>query len=399
MGQRRKAELKVLATRFVLMLGMVSLFADLTYEGSRSIIGPYLGLFGLGGTAISIITGAGELLGYGLRPFSGRLADTTKRFWAITIFGYIVQMVAVPLLAFSGNWLVAAWLVIQERMGKALRNPPRDVMLSHAAKEIGYGWAFGVHEVLDQAGALIGPVVIALVLASNGVSIGEYRTAFLYLAIPAIITLTLLTFTWRTYPHPEDLETGSSYDQRKGLSLVFWVYLAGVVLAGAGIGGFPLIAYHLQSSNIVPAELVPIFYALAMGASGIGSLVFGRLFDKVGMTILIPLTVISALALPLVWLGNFTLSLAGIALWGIGMGVQESLIPAAVATMVPLGQRTTAYGIFTAAYGISLFLGSAIIGILYSISIILLVIYSSIAELASIPIIFWVSRRKPKDKQ
>jgi len=380
--------------RFVILVGIMSLFADFTYEGSRSILGPYLSLFNLGGTAISIITGIGELVGYGIRPLSGRWADTSKRFWPITIFGYVIQMVAVPMLAFAGAWPIAAWLVIQERMGKAIRNPPRDVMLSHAAKEMGYGWAFGLHEALDQTGALIGPIAIAVVLASGSLSFGDYRMAFLYLGIPAAIMLSLLAVARFTYPHPERMESGPVEPDTGGLPRTFWVYLVAAVLVGAGMGGWPLIAYHLQQVKIVSGDLIPVFYAVAMGISGVGSLLFGRVFDKVGMRVLIPLTVASAVGIPLIWLGTFDVSLVGVALWGLGTGVQESLIPAAVATMVPRARRTSAYGIFTAGYGISLFLGSVAIGVLYAISLTSLIIFGVIAELAAIPVLLWVIRMR-----
>ncbi len=384
-----------MATRFVLTLGIMSLFADCTYEGSRSIIGPYLGLFGLGGTAISIITGVGELLGYGLRPLSGRFADTSRKFWPTTIFGYIVQMVAVPLLAFAGNWPVAAWLIIQERVGKAIRNPPRDVMLSHAAKEMGYGWAFGVHEALDQTGALIGPLAVAAVLLS-GTAIADYRMAFLYLAIPATMMLCLLTVAHRAYPHPESLEVSPPDLNTSGLPRVFWVYLSAAILVGAGMGGFPLIAYHLQVQGVVSAGLIPVFYAVAMGVSGLGSLLFGRVFDRVGMGVLVPLTISSAVALPFIWLGGFSTSLIGVALWGLGTGVQESLIPAAVAPMVPRERRSSAYGIFTAGYGISLFLGSVVIGLLYAVSLTSLIVFGMAAELAAIPVLLWVAHARAR---
>jgi predicted MFS family arabinose efflux permease len=391
-----KTALKRSSTRFVLMVGMMSLFADFTYEASRSILGPYLGLLGLGAAGISIVTGLGELLGYGLRMFSGRLADSTKKFWPIMIFGYVVQMVAVPLLAIAGSWPVAAWLIVQERMGKAARNPPRDVMLSHAAKEIGYGWAFGVHEALDQSGALIGPLAIAVILVSEGTTLGDYRTAFAYLAIPAATMLTLLAVARRTYPHPEELESGAPELGAKELPRIFWVYLIGAVLVGLGIGGFPLIAYHLQTVGTVPPVLIPVFYAVAMGVSGGGSLLFGRVFDKAGTRILIPLTLATAVALPMVWIGGFDLSLAGVALWGLGMGVQESLIPAAVATMVPRGRRASAYGIFTAGYGISIFIGSVAIGLLYEVGLLFLIAFGVSAELAAIPVFMWVVRRHSK---
>jgi len=174
-----------------------------TYEGSRSIVGPYLAQLGASGTAVGIIAGLGELLGYALRVVSGRVAEKTGAFWPITLFGYAIQMISVPLLALAGSWPVAALLIVAERIGRATRNPPRDVMLSHAGKVIGFGWAFGLNEALDQTGAMIGPLSVAAVLAAHG----QYKTAFAMLLIPALITLTLLAAARLIYPSPEDMET------------------------------------------------------------------------------------------------------------------------------------------------------------------------------------------------
>lgn len=376
--------------RFVLMVGVMSFFADFTYEGSRSIIGPYLGLLGAGALAISVITGFGELLGYGLRLFSGRGADRTGLYWPITIGGYILQMSVVPLLALAGSWQIAALLIILERVGKAIRNPPRDAMLSHAAKEMGYGWGFGVHEALDQSGAICGPLLIALILAASH---HDYKTAFAVLAVPAAIMLLLLAVARWLYPRPQDLEAGPAQVTTQGLPRVFWIYLAGAALVGAGFADFPIIAYHFQRSATVRADLTPIFYAAAMAVSGIGSLVFGRLFDRHGIAILIPLTILSAAYAPLAFLGGFWASLVGVCLWGLGMGVHESIIPAAVAPMVSPDRRASAYGLFTGVYGIAWFAGSTAIGALFSVSLGAVVAFAVLAELLAIPLILIVRRR------
>lgn len=387
---RRRTSKASPALKFVLMVGIMSFFADFTYEGSRSIIGQYLGLLGAGALAIGVITGFGEFLGYGLRLVSGRGADRTGRYWPITIGGYVLQMSVVPLLALAGSWQVAALLIILERVGKAIRNPPRDAMLSHAAKEMGYGWAFGVHEALDQFGAMFGPLLIALILA---VSQNDYKIAFAALAVPAAIMLSLLAVARLLYPRPQDLEAGPAQVTAEGLPRVFWVYLAGAALVGAGFADFPIIAYHFQQAGTVPATLTPVFYAAAMAVSGTGSLVFGRLFDRIGIGILVPLTIIAALYAPLAFLGGFWASLVGVSLWGLGMGVHESIIPAAVAPMVSPNRRASAYGLFTGAYGIAWFLGSIVIGALFNVSLIVVVAFSMVAELAAIPLILIVRRR------
>lgn len=377
------------ALKFVLMVGVMSFFADFTYEGSRSIIGQYLGLLGAGALAIAVVTGFGELVGYGLRLFSGRGADRTGLYWPITIGGYILQMSVVPLLAVAGSWQVAALLVILERVGKAIRNPPRDAMLSHAAKDMGYGWGFGVHEALDQFGAMFGPLLIAFVIATSH---HDYRLAFAALAVPAVIMLALLVVARLLYPRPQDLEPEFGSVRGHGLPRAFWIYVVAAALVAAGFADFPIMAFHFQQAGTVPATYTPVFYAVAMAVSGTGSLVFGRLFDRFGMMLLVPLTVLAAAYAPLAFLGGFWPALIGVCLWGLGMGVHESIIPAAVAPMVAPNRRASAYGLFTAVYGIAWFVGSTIIGALFGVSLTFVVLFAVVAELAAIPLILLVRR-------
>jgi MFS family permease len=387
-------EYKTAAVRFVVLIGVVSLFADFAYEGARSITGPFLAVLGASGGIVGIVAGLGEFLGYGLRLFSGRLSERTGKFWPITLFGYFLQMSCVPLLALAGSWPVAALLIVGERIGKAIRNPPRDVMLSHAAKQMGYGWGFGVHEALDQFGALVGPLVVAYVLSSRG----QYNLAFAVLLIPASITVVLIVAARLIYPRPEDLDSHTPEIHAGGLSRIYWIYFTGACLVAAGFADFALAAYRFEQSGVVDRIWIPIFYAVAMGVSGTGSLVFGRLFDKFGIKVLVPLTVISAASTPLLFLGDFRLALIGVGVWGLGIGVHESIIPAAVATMAPQQRRPSAYGIFTAGYGVSWFLGSAAIGFLYDFSIPALIVFSIAVELASIPLFIVVQRHEVRGK-
>jgi MFS family permease len=377
------------ALKFVVSIGILSFFADFTYEGSRSIVGPYFAMLQASAATVAIVSGAGELMGYAVRLVSGRAADVTGKFWPITIFGYFVQLLSVPLLALAGNWQMAAVLVIAERIGKAIRNPPRDVMLSHAGKQIGRGWAFGLHEALDQFGALFGPLLVALILAFRS----DYRTAFAILLIPALICLTVLLIARWIFPRPDEMETEVPNFQTRGLPGVYWLYLAGAGLVAAGFADYPLMAYHLQGAAIISQDMIPVLYAIAMGVSGTGSLVFGRLFDRAGFVILIVLTIVTAAFAPLVFLGGYWAAIAGAALWGLGMGVHESLIPAAVAPLVPMQRRASAYGLFTAGYGVCWFLGSVVIGLLYQRSIFATVVFCVAAQVLAVPL-FWIVRRE-----
>ncbi|MCL2453138.1 MAG: MFS transporter [Alphaproteobacteria bacterium] len=386
---RTEPETKRIALRFVVLIGILSFFADFTYEGSRSILGPFLASLHASGLVVGVTTGFGEFLGYALRLFSGRAADATGWFWPITIFGYIVQMSAVPALALVDSWPAAAILIILERVGRAIRNPPRDVMLSHAGKELGgYGWVFGLHEAFDQAGAMFGPLVVAAVLAHHG----SYRSAFAILLIPALINLTFVLLARMLYPRPQDLEKETPDVQGTELPRIYWIYLAGAACVAAGFADYPIIAYHLGRTGVVNGEWIATFYAVAMAVSGSGSLLFGRLFDRFGFSVLIGLTLLTASFAPLVFMGGFWTAFLGAAIWGLGMGVHESIIPAAVTPMVPIERRASAFGLFSAGYGAFWFAGSALIGFLYDVSIPALIVFCLVAQLAAVPLFIWVSR-------
>jgi MFS family permease len=376
------------AIQFIILMGIVSLFADMTYEGARSITGPYLALLGASGTIVGVVAGFGELIGYGVRLISGYLSDKTGKYWTITFIGYIINLLAVPLLALAGNWPLAATLMIAERFGKAIRNPARDAMLSYATKQTGRGWGFGLHEALDQIGAISGPLIVASVLYYQG----SYPMSFGMLLIPALFALIILTAARLLHPNPEHLEVENPELAPQGLSKSYWIYVIAVSLIAAGYVDFPLIAYHFEQSRVVSDVWTPIFYAIAMGVDGIAALILGRLFDKKGLSVLIIATFLSALFAPLVFLDGFNAALAGMILWGLGMGAQESIMRAVVANLVNIHRRATAYGMLNIWFGIFWFLGSALMGYLYDISIPALIIFSVITQVAAIPFFLTVKR-------
>jgi MFS family permease len=379
---------KANALRFIVLIGVVSLFADMTYEGARSITGQYLGSLGASATVIGIIAGFGELIGYGVRILSGYLSDRTKGYWTITIIGYLINLLAVPALALAGRWDLAACLVIAERLGKGIRNPARDAMLSHATKEVGRGWGFGLHEALDQIGAVSGPLIVATVLFFKG----SYRSGFALLLIPALLAISILLVARFLYPSPQDMEV-TRHKSTGSFPRTFWFYLAGVGFIAAGYTDYPLVAYHFSKGISISQEWIPVFYAIAMGVDGLAALVFGYLFDRIGFRVLIGAAVLSSAFAPLVFFGGFWPAMFGVVLWGIGMGAQESVMRAAIANMISSDRRGTAYGIFNTGYGLCWFIGSALMGYLYDVSITGLVVFSVVIQLCSVPMLVFVGRQ------
>jgi MFS family permease len=272
------------ALGFIVLLGIVSLFADMTYEGARSIMGPYLAILGASATLVGIVGGLGEFIVYAMRIVSGTLADRTGKYWAITIFGYALNLLAVPLLALANNWELASLLIIAERFGKAVRTPARDVMLSHAAKKIGTGWGFSLHEALDQIGAVLGPLIVSLILYFRG----GYSESFAILLVPAILALTILMFAKRTHPSPHYIESHStqepSHNNNGKFSRIFWLYLVFVAVSVGGYVNFQLISYHFKAASIILDAQIPVFFAIAMATDALMALMIGRLFDKKGLS-------------------------------------------------------------------------------------------------------------------
>ncbi len=379
---------KSAATKFVVLIGVASLFSDFTYEGARSITGPFLATLGASATVVGVVAGFGELIGYALRLVSGYLTDKTGRYWTIVLLGYALNLFAAPLLALAGRWDVAAVLIIAERMGKAVRTPARDVMLSHASDRIGRGWGFGLHEALDQIGAIIGPLSVAAILYFKG----GYETSFALLLIPALICLAVIFSAMVLYPNPHDLGTAAVKLESTGFSRIFWLYVVGVALIASGYADFALAAYHFEKLSIVPDHWIPVFYAIAMGVDALAAIILGRLFDRIGLWAFILATMLSLLFAPLVFLGGFYLALAGMAMWGVGMGAQESIMRAAVASMAPRERLGFAFGTLNAAYGLLWFMGSLLMGILYDFSIGWLVAFSIAAQLVSVPVLLIVNR-------
>jgi predicted MFS family arabinose efflux permease len=379
------------AFRFVLIIGVVNFFADFTYEGARGIVGPFLGSLGASAAIVGFVAGIGELMGYGLRSVSGYFADKSQRHWAFAFLGYAVNMLAVPALALAGQWPLAGSLVVAERVGRGIRKPTVEAMLSYAGKSIGAGWVFGLNEALDQAGATIGPLLMALVLYLNG----GFRTGFSVLLVPALLCLGILVVARLLHPRPHELEEGTGHTfATTNLTRSYWIYLIAGAFIAAGFADFALIGFHFHKANTVPQNLIPVFYAVAMASSALASIPLGRLFDRFGANVPLFAFVLSAAAAPFVFLGSSYFALIGMILWGIGMSAQGSLFQAMLTGVIPPQKRSTAFGLFDTGYGIAWFLGSAAMGLLYHRSILAVTLFSAVLQLAALPILFVANRKR-----
>ncbi|MEM4728965.1 MAG: MFS transporter [Thermoplasmata archaeon] len=428
------------AMRLILLFGVVSLLGDIVYEGARGVTGPFLLLLGAGAGLVGIIAGSAELLGYGLRVASGLASDRRGARWALTFAGYGL-IGAIPLLAVAGAWQAAALLILMERIGKALRSPARDAIMSEAAVRVGTGWGFGVHEALDQLGAILGPLILASFFILRGTAGGagaadDYRAGLAVLAVPYALMMAVLVATWsssgvagRGAPRSP---IGGAVEGNRGADAggdggrgsggggggskggyggagggAVWagraaegagapgslrIFLGFVFLSALGLVSFALVGYHLRAGGVTGDAGVPLVYALAMLVDAFVAPVIGRAYDRLkacgggagtGLRILLPLPLMTAAVPLLAFAGGLGGAVAGAALWGAVMGAHETVMRAAVADMAPPERKGSAFGLFHGLYGFGMFAGSSVAGLLYSLSLPLLFVFVLSAAAAS----------------
>jgi MFS family permease len=249
---------------------------------------------------------------------------------------------------------------------------------------------------MDQIGAMTGPMIVTIVLAWKG----NYTYAFAALAVPALLALTVLAAARIIYPHPETLEFSAPSERKAGrangkagFASPFWLYVAAIGLVAAGFVDFPLAAFHVKKLGMLEDKWIPLVYSGAMGIDALTALILGRLYDRKGLPVLIAAIGATAWFAPFVFSSNVAWMLAGMALWGIGLGAQESVVRAVVSEMVPAGRRATGYGVFNTGFGIAWFAGSALMGFLYDRSIAAMVVFSIAAQTASLPLLHGVHTR------
>ncbi|MGJ7046064.1 MULTISPECIES: MFS transporter [Thermoanaerobacterium] len=378
---------KKVAISVILLLGIVSAFGDITYEGARSVYGPYLKLLGANALIVGIVTGIGEFLASAIRIPVGYAIDKTSKPWLWTILGY-GMLISVPLLAITGKWPIAALLIILERTGKAIRSPGKDTILSHVSKKIGTGLGFGLHELLDQIGGIIGPLIFTFVISFAG----SYKTGFILMWIPAILTVIFVIYARSKVTNPAELEKNTKNASKnvdllnKNFSRQYLYYMLFIFFAMLGFANYPIISYHFLSHKVLSQDAIPLLYALAMAVDGVSAVFIGKFYDKKGFLSLAVLPISTFLMTFMVFSNMPVLAIVSMLIWGFITSMQETTMRSVITDITYISERGKAFGVFSAVTGFSMFLGSTIFGYLYAHSINFIFLYSIIAEMIAL---FW----------
>lgn len=388
--------------RAVVGFGVVSLAADMVYEGARSVTGPLSASLGASAVLVGVVTGAGESMAFVLRLVFASLADRSGRYWTLTLAGYLLTAICVPALAVApfvggAGLVLACVLVLAERTGKAVRSPAKTALLAHAASGVGLGRGFAVHKALDQVGAVAGPLVVAGIAALTG----ALWPALAVLVVPGTLAVELLVWIRNRMGDPSDSAGQPAATPAAGPSVrvsatpaapgrlpgQFWLFAASAGAATAGLVTFGVISFHLAREQVVPIAVVPVVYAGAMAAAALAALATGWAYERLRGRVLLALPLLVAAVPPLAFSNAPLTAVVGVLLWGSAVGVQDSTVKALVADLVPAGRRATAYGLFAAVQGAAAIAGGAMAGALYSQSVPALIAAAAAAQLAALALL------------
>jgi len=397
------------ALRLIILFGFVSLFGDIIYEGARGVNGPYLDMLGASAVVVGLVSGLGEFLGYAVRLAAGYISDKTRSYWLFTFLGYGV-LLGIPILCFVGFWQAAVFFIILERIGKGLRSPARDTILSQATHQVGTGFGFGLHEAMDQIGAVTGPLIFAGLFFFSGDGtkrLGDYQRGYAFLWLPYLVLMICLIIARKKTPDPSELELSAK--RRSGnekLTRVFWLYTAFSFVTTLGFANFALIGYHFKAAGVLNDTQIPLVYALAMAVDAVAALSIGKIYDifksksdsgQRGLFVLIVIPVLTFFIPALVFSTSAALAVAGSVVWGVVMGCHETIMRSAIADITPLVKRGTGYGILNVAYGAAFLAGGFLMGLFYKKALGLVVAGAMFTQVLSLPV-FLAMRREALKK-
>lgn len=376
-------KIKMPAFQFVFMIGIVNLFAEMTYEGGAAMNGQFMGVLGASAFTVSLVAGMGEFFGFIIRTVSGYLGDKIAKPWLIAFIGYSLNLFALPLMVFVDHWQVAAALIFAERIGRAIRKPTIESMLSYTTKKLGSGWVYALNTALSDIGATISPLLMALILFHKT----DYQIAYAFLFISSICALIILSLTRRKFSNPTELEKGGAPTATlKKFTPPYWLYMLAGAFFASGLMSYELVAFHLAKTHLIKISWIPLFLALSTFSSIIASLILGTFYDRIGLKIVLIGIFISACFSPIVFLGGFWGALVGMCVWGLAYAIQDSSLKAIIVNLLPAGKRGLGFGLFYTGYGTGWLLGSVTMGLLYDYSRNIMIIYAVIMQLISLPI-------------
>jgi MFS family permease len=383
----------------ILLLGIVSLMGDVVYEGSRGIVPSYLEFLGATALIVGLVGGLGDFLGYAMRLVSGFLADTTRAYWLFIFLGYGL-IISIPLLGLPLGLEIAVILVLLERFGKAFRSPSRDTVLSIISKDVGAGKAFGIHELLDQIGAIGGPLLVAVLMFYTN---NNYQYTFSFLFLPFLVLLVVLAYTYKKISFKTIVfETRKTEGKKEKLAKPFYTYTFAVLLNSAGLITYTLILYK-ASTILQPTQqwIVPLIYLLIQGVDAPMALIAGYAYDKFGIGVLV-MPFLLSLFPPLLTMVGAELStlIAAAIVFGLVLGTQESIYRAAVSELTPISSRGTAYGMFNTAYGVGFLISGAVYGLLMELKppFILVIFYVLLMQITATASLFSVRSELKRHK-
>jgi len=403
----RENELKKKAYIVITFFGFISLFGDIIYESARSVYGPFTNLLNMDIVLVGLITGIAEFLGYIIRLVSGYLSDKSKNPWLFTFIGYSM-LIFVPLIGLINQWQILAIFIVFERIGKAIRSPAKDSILSSSAKVVGTGMGFAIQEFFDQIGAFAGPLIFTLVfvLFKDRSPIFNYKLGFSLLWIPFILLILFLIYTYQKSKDPEIYENyGKNLKneiEEKKLNQILIIYSIFTFFTTLGFISFILIGYYLKEKNIFDDKTIPFLYSIAMGVDAIFALIIGKIYDTLknkykneagGLNVLLFIPLFTLIIPFLLFIKNNLFIILSVVLWGIVMGAHETVMKSAIADITHFKKRGLGYGVFNTVYGVSIFLGSAFLGYLIKINYKFAIFFIIFCQLVSISIYFILRRR------
>ena len=392
------------AVTVIILFGVISMLGDMVYESARGANSQYFNLLGISAAQVGLVFGIGEFLGYFLRLLAGVLSDKSGKHWIFIFVGYGMLLV-VPIMGFTMNWNILIVLILMERIGKSLRNPAKDTILSGVAEnQVGTGFAFGLQEALDQVGALTGPLIFTLVFFIAGKNgIAEYQLGYKWLFVPFILLMLFVVYAYRRIKRNnliQDLKTREFRSER--LQPIFWIYTAFTFFCTLGFVNFSIIGYHLKANNLMSDGNITLLYSGAMAVDAVAALLVGKAYDNMkkktgiktgGLAVLMAIPFITLL-LPFLTISNSTpLIVIGMVIFGVVMGTHETIMRSAVADITPFYKRGTSFGVFNTGYGLALLIGSALMGWLYDMNQIgIIIAFTCVAEAIAVFLYFKMIR-------